>query len=544
MCGSLQNQEIVLERASGILMHPLSLPGDEGAGVLGREAFAFIDWLVSAGQKIWQILPLGPTGYGDSPYASFSVFAGNPYMISVRTLIEEGDVTKEECEPIFRIPPGRVEYGTLYQEKNSILRLAAKRFFASGDAGQAAAQDGSALPGAKQSKRDLARRKDFESFVEREQEWLQDYALFMTAKIRFAGAPWQEWPAEIRLRRDAAALSALKKDFEYSVILYAQWQFFRQWHALRAYAEKRGVTIVGDAPIFVAADSADVWVDRRFFQLDENGHALAVAGVPPDYFSPTGQLWGNPLYDWDALKNDGYLWWKKRLIRLLRLVHRVRIDHFRGFAQYWAVPAGAATAVTGEWRDGPGEDFFTELVRCFGRPLPLIAEDLGFITPDVFALRDTFGLPGMRIFCFAPWGEASWNDENGVARVLTEHTYAPEMYIPQCIAYPGTHDNDTVVGWFTALGAEQRFMVKEYLHARAGYMITEANVANAVTECLLASKAGTVIFQMQDILGLPGEARFNTPGLCDSRNWSWRLPALPDKKTAKWLLQRTKQAGR
>jgi 4-alpha-glucanotransferase len=531
MKDSRQDLENTVERASGILLHPLSLPGGEGVGTLGREAYAFVDWLARARQKIWQILPLGPTGYGDSPYASFSVFAGNPYMISLRALIKEGDLTKDECWAVFRHPPGRVRYGVLYLEKNALLRLAARRFFEK--------QNG------KLKKRDAARRKDFESFIQREQEWLSDYALFMTAKVCFMDAPWQEWPSEIRLRQDAEALSALKNNSEYNAILYAQWQFSRQWQALRAYAEKRGVSIIGDAPIFVAADSADVWVNRELFQLDENGHALAVAGVPPDYFSPTGQLWGNPLYDWDVLRRDGYLWWKKRLIRLLRRVHCVRIDHFRGFAQYWAVPAGAETAVSGEWRDGPGEDFFTELVKCLGRPLPLIAEDLGFITPDVFALRDTFGLPGMRIFCFAPWGEETWNDESGAARAFTEHTYAPEMYVPQCLAYPGTHDNDTVAGWFAAINAEQRRAVEGYLRARTGRsVLTGADAAQAVVECLSASQAGTVIFQIQDILGLPAEARFNTPGTCDARNWSWRLAAFPDKAVTKWLAKLTKRTKR
>jgi len=509
-------------RASGVLLHPLSLPSDEGVGTFGREAYSFVDWLARAGQSIWQILPLGPTGYGDSPYSAFSATAGNPYAISLRALVQEGDLLAQECAPLTGLAPERVRYDVLYQEKNSLLRLAARRFFSN-----------------KNQPPHAARLEEFESFVRREDDWLEDYALFMSAKARFAGAPWQEWPREISLRESGEALLALKNDPEYSAVLYAQWQFFRQWHALRLYAEGRGIAIIGDAPIFVAPDSADVWVGREFFQLDEKGRPLAVAGVPPDYFSPTGQLWGNPLYDWDALKKDGYAWWKARLARLLRLVHRVRIDHFRGFVQYWAVPADAATAISGEWRDGPGADFFKELVRTFGEPLPLIAEDLGLITPDVCKLRDDFSLPGMRIFCFAPWGAPTWNDQEDVPRAFIEHAYVPEAYTQACFAYPGTHDNDTIVGWYAALDQRQRRGVEEYLCG-----CTESSVARKVVERLLASQAGAVVFLMQDILGLPAAARLNTPGTCDGRNWTWRLAALPDEGTTEWLYAATKNSGR
>ncbi|MDR2734650.1 MAG: 4-alpha-glucanotransferase [Spirochaetota bacterium] len=508
------------DRASGILLHPLSLPGFEGVGTLGCEAFAFIDWLAAAGQKVWQVLPLGPTGYGDSPYSSFSAFAGNPYMISLSALVGEGDLDPDSLAPMQRLARDRVNYAALYRQKNALLARAAERFLKS------------SFASADQSRR----RGDFESFAAREQEWLDDFALFMTAKARHNGLPWQEWPRGLALREDRAALEELRKDPGYGAVLYAQWQFSRQWKAVREYADKRGITIIGDAPIFVASDSADAWSGRKYFQLDGQGRATAVAGVPPDYFSPTGQLWGNPLYDWDALARDGYAWWKKRIARLLDLVHRVRIDHFRGFVQYWAVRADADTAVDGKWRDGPGEKFFMELVQHFGEPLPLIAEDLGIITPDVAALRDAFSLPGMRIFCFAPWGQETWNDETEKARKFCEHSYVPEQYVRECIAYPGTHDNDTFVGWLSALNYEQRVSVEKYLGC-----ISEESMAKAVVECLLRSKAGLVIFLMQDILGLPASARYNTPGTCNDRNWTWRLLEIPDTRVAEWLQQAVKQ---
>ncbi len=515
--------DLTASRTSGILLHPLSLPGPELCGTLGDESFALIDWLAAAGQRVWQVLPLGPTGYGDSPYASFSAFAGNPYMVSLHRLVGAGDLASEDIAPLLApAAAGRIDYGRLYTEKLALLRRAAARFFS---------DTGTADP----------RRTGFERFCQAEAAWLDDYALFMALKEQEGGRAWQDWPEGLRTRRAEAALSDLRNSAEYQATCYIQWQFNLQWHALRAHAESRGVSILGDAPIFVASDSADVWSNQKYFELDADGRSLAVAGVPPDYFSATGQLWGNPLYKWDAMRHDEYHWWKLRLMRLLALVHTVRIDHFRGFAQYWRVPADAQTAISGEWVDGPGGDFFASLQKHFGVPLPLVAEDLGLITPDVVALRTQFSLPGMKIFCFAPWGETEWTDDEGEVRPFEEHPYVPAGWEENCVAYPGTHDNDTFSGWFGSLTAAQQDHVERWLGLASGGPGNQAARTDAVRRemirTMMGSNARSVIFQMQDILGLESEARLNLPGSCNGLNWTWRLDAIPaaDDSVTRWL---------
>ena len=519
--------DLTATRTSGILLHPLSLPGPELCGTLGDEAFALIDWLAAAGQRVWQVLPLGPTGYGDSPYSSFSAFAGNPYMLSLHRLVSLGDLTPDEITPALVSDTrhaGRIDYGALYSEKLPLLRRAAARFFFT-------------------VQTDDPRQACFASFCTSEAAWLDDYALFMAIKEQEGGRSWQDWPEGLRTRRDEAALDNLRASAEYRATCYIQWQFNLQWHALRAHAESQGISILGDAPIFVASDSADVWSNQECFELDADGRSLAVAGVPPDYFSATGQLWGNPLYKWDVMHRNDYRWWKLRLERLLSLVHTVRIDHFRGFAQYWRVPADAPTAITGEWVDGPGAAFFTSLQKNFGTILPLVAEDLGVITPDVVALRLQFSLPGMKIFCFAPWGETEWTDDEGELRPFEEHPYVPTGWEEDCVAYPGTHDNDTFSGWFLSLTTAQQDHVEQWLAPESAGTQSDASRADAVRTAmirtLIDSQARCVIFQIQDILGLGSEARLNLPGSCSGLNWSWRLVRLPshDESLTRWLRQ-------
>jgi 4-alpha-glucanotransferase len=521
-------------RQSGILIHPINLPGPESCGTLGTETLALIDWLKNAGQQVWQVLPLGPTGYGDSPYSSFSSFAGNPYLISLLRLVDDGDLeagagilTEPDKEKASTAK--RIDYGKLYTEKMGLLRLAAKRFFAAHDS---------------KSPRFVA----FSAFCQRHASWLDDYALFMAIKTAQGGEAWQNWPQELRSHSDTQVLNALRLSDEYMATRYIQWQFETQWLEVRKYAEAQGIQILGDAPIFVASDSADVWGNQELFDLDKDGKSKAVAGVPPDYFSATGQLWGNPLYKWDVMKKRDYAWWKSRLTRVLSLVHSVRIDHFRGFAQFWRVPADAKTAIGGTWTDGPGADFFTSLQNTFGKNLPLIAEDLGLITPDVVALREKFALPGMKIFCFAPWGETEWLDNDEVARPFAEHPYLPDSWEENCLAYPGTHDNDTFMGWFDALEDGPRTHLVHWLgvdEKKSGATADfRESLLHAMLQTLLESRAGTVIFQIQDILGLDSSARVNLPGTCSENNWTWRLDALPDQSITSWLNERTTSAKR
>ncbi len=396
------------ERASGILLHPTSLPGPYGIGDLGPAAYAWLDWLAGSGCKLWQVLPLGPTGYGDSPYQCFSAFAGNPYLISPEGLLKEGLLTQDDLSDMPVWDERKVDFGRLYLWKPALLEKSYRRFLAA--------------PGKLQA--------DFDAFCAQNTAWLDDYALFMALKEIHGGGPWDTWPAALRLR-EPKALGEASASLAELVLRFSFYQFlfFRQWNALHEYAHEKGVQIIGDIPIFVAYDSSDVWAHPDLFYLDENGKPTVVAGVPPDYFSPTGQLWGNPLYKWEIHKASGYAWWLERIRATLKLVDILRIDHFRGFAGYWEIPAGNLTAEIGRWVAGPDSDFFDAVLANLGS-LPILAEDLGVITPDVVALRDKFGLPGMKILQFAFSGP--------------DNPFLPHSYPQNCAVYTGTHDNDTI----------------------------------------------------------------------------------------------------
>lgn len=486
-----------LPRAFGVLLHPTSLPGPWGCGVLGREARDFLDWLAAAGATFWQVLPLGPTGFGDSPYQSFSAFAGNPYLIDPADLVRRGWLPPEPPPPA---PPDRVDYGLLYRWKWGLLRRAFAGFLARADP---------------QEKRDFAR------FWEEEKDWLWDYALFMALKGRFGGRPWNEWPRDLRLR-DPPALAALLEAEDARFHGWTQWVFFRQWGALREHVHRQGLRVIGDIPIFVAYDSADVWAHPELFELDGEGRPTVVAGVPPDYFSPTGQRWGNPLYRWPAHEAEGFRWWIARVRQTLRLCDLLRIDHFRGFAAYWEIPAEEPTAVGGRWVPAPGEKLFRRMQAELGT-LPILAEDLGVITPDVEELRDKFGFPGMRVLQFAFDGKP-------------DNPHLPENFPAhgRVVVYTGTHDNDTARGWYGSLGEEERVRVRAYLARQGLAADSEEEVPWTLIVLAFRSRARLAVVPMQDLLGLGSEARMNYPSR-PAGNWAWRLSALPDPGLAQRL---------
>ena len=467
-------------RKSGILLHPTSLPGPGGIGSLGEGARCFVDFLHRAGQSLWQVLPLGPTAYGNSPYSAYSAFAGNPLLVDLAALAAEGDLDPSDLAD--DLPQEWVDYPAVEQHKLGLLRRAATAF----------------LAGASQE-----RKEEFWHFCDTT-GWLHDFALFMALKEHFRGLDWSRWPADIA-RREPAAMEEFSGRLgdAIGVQKYLQWQFFRQWHRLRVYASGRGVAIIGDMPIFVAYDSVDVWANRHLFHLDDKGKPTVVAGVPPDYFSKTGQLWGNPHYDWERMAMDGYAWWVARLRNDLDLYDVVRIDHFRGFEACWQVPAGAKTAVNGRWAKGPGEAIFHAMRAAIGS-LPLIAEDLGVITPEVEELRDQFKLPGMKILQFA--------FDSG-----PDNPYLPHNFTPDCVVYTGTHDNDTTVGWLAGLSAKEKKRIHVYLGSDGHDPVWE------LIRCALASVAEFAVIPMQDLLELPGEARMNLPG-SPHGNWEWRCP--------------------
>ncbi len=470
------------ERASGVLLHPTSLPGPYGIGDLGPEAYRFVNFLAESGCRLWQVLPLGPTGFGDSPYQCFSAFAGNPYLISPDLLIQEGLLTEANLQPLPGFPQAHVDFGTVIPWKTALLDRAHQRF-----------QQGS-FPELKAA---------FAAFQEEHAAWLPDFALFMALKEAQGGRPWTAWDPPLR-DRDPQALQQTRRELAEAVERQAfrQFLFFRQWAALREHAHRLGVQLIGDIPIFVAHDSADVWVHRDLFHLDAQGNPTVVAGVPPDYFSPTGQLWGNPLYRWEVHRERGYDWWLARFAAVLDLVDIVRLDHFRGFAAYWEVPAGQPTAEHGRWVPGPSADFFEAVQRRFG-DLPIIAEDLGEITPDVVELRDHFGLPGMKILVFAFGGGA-------------DNPFLPHNYTPNCVVYTGTHDNDTARGWYERVSETERDHARRYLHTDG------QNIAWDLIRTAWASVAVFAIAPMQDLLGLGNEARMNYPGRA-AGNWAWRM---------------------
>lgn len=493
-----------LPRSSGILLHPTSLPGRFGIGDLGNEAYQFVDFLVGAGQKLWQIMPLGPTGYGDSPYQSFSSFAGNPLLISPELLAEEGLLSQSDLDTVPDFPEGRVDYGPVIAFKQALLRRAYERFQAQ------------AAP---------TRRAAFRAFCRRHAAWLDDFALFMALKEAHRGTVWSSWEKDIASRQPEA-LQAWTQKLADSIEAhkFAQYLFFTQWLALKDYANAFGIRIIGDIPIFVAYDSADVWAHPELFYLDENGQPTVVAGVPPDFFSETGQLWGNPLYRWEVLAQDGYAWWIERVRATLRLVDIIRLDHFRGFEGYWEVPFGEPTAVKGRWVKGPGAALFQALQDALG-PLPIIAEDLGVITPEVEAIRDQFDFPGMKVLQFA-------------FATTPADPFLPHNFLRNCVVYTGTHDNDTTLGWFqTAPPAERAFALKY-----TGSTGEEFNWD--LIRLALASVADTAIIPLQDVLGIGSEGRMNLPGRA-SGNWAWRyLPGSLTPEIQERLRELTEIYGR
>lgn len=466
-------------RTSGILMHISSLPSPYGIGTMGKEARKFVDFLDKAGQTYWQILPICPTSYGDSPYQSFSSFAGNPYFIDLDYLCKDKLLTKKECLSYeWGENPEFVEYGTLYENRFPLLKKAYQRFK-------------KALP------------NDFADFCGKNSDWLDDYALFMALKDANGGVAWFEWEKDLKLRKPSEIEKA-KEEFADAVEFWKmlQYLFFKQWTELKAYANEKGIQIIGDVPIYVAGDSADVWANPGQFYLDENLDPIDVSGCPPDAFSDDGQLWGNPLFRWDAMKKDGYTWWTKRIKAMSELYDVVRIDHFRGFDSYYAIPAKDKTARNGEWREGPGMDLFNALEKKLGR-LNIIVEDLGYLTPSVKQLLKDTGFPGMKLIQFA-------------FDSREESDYLPHTYQKNCVVYTGTHDNDTIMGWFKTAPKESVKYAKEYLrlNKEEGY---NWGTMKAVWGCV----GDMAIVPMQDILGIGSEGRMNTPSTL-GMNWKWR----------------------
>ena len=493
-------------RSSGLLLHVTSLPSPYGVGDLGDGAARFVDALERAGQRVWQVLPLVPPGEGDSPYASPSTFALSPLLVSPERMLADGLLSAADLDGAPAFPDDHADFAAVRPFKEQLLASAFERF--QGGAG------GAALRGA------------FEAYAEREAEWLDDYALFSALKDAHGGAAWAEWPAPLA-GRDPDALAEARRAHAEAVERerFDQFVAWRQWTALRERCRAAGVEVLGDLPIYVALDSADVWADRDLFDLDEAGRPREVSGVPPDYFSETGQLWGNPLYRWGRMAADGYDWWRRRLRRTLALVDRVRLDHFRAFEAYWAVPAGDETAVNGRWREGPGDALLDALEASFGRPLPIVAEDLGLITDPVRELIRGHDLPGMVVLQFAFGGDA-------------KNTYLPHNHRPRQVAYTGTHDNDTTAGWWADASADVRAHVARYLGP------SEEPVPRRLVRAAWASVADLAVAPVQDLLGLGSEARMNTPGE-GTGNWGWRmtgaqLAALP---TA-WLRELTETTGR
>ncbi len=481
-------------RRGGILLHPTSLPGGDGIGDLGIEAYRFVDFLVEAGQSLWQVLPLGPTGYGDSPYQCFSAFAGNPLLISLETLQLAGLLAPGDTPKGVRFPTRRVDYGPVIRFKNELLWKAYENF---------------------RTDASHSDRSELKKFVEASRLWLEPYTLFRSIKDHHEGKAWTDWDVHVRQREDRAIHFWLENHArEIEAHEFFQYLFFKQWLRLARYANERGIDIIGDVPIFVAHDSADVWSHPELFDLDPHGQPKKVAGVPPDYFSATGQLWGNPVYRWDVIARTGYEWWINRIKSALQLFDIVRLDHFRGFESYWAVPAGDTTAVRGSWEPGPRERLFEAIKNKLG-DVPIVVEDLGLITKEVAQLRDSLGFPGMRILQFA-----FATDSGG-------ENLRPYYFPRNTIVYTGTHDNDTTVGWFHNAGAgnttrsvsrvdEERRLVLTYLD-------TDGSEINwDFIRLAFSSVADTAIVPLQDVLGLGSEARMNTPAR-EAGNWAWRF---------------------
>ncbi len=482
-------------RKAGVLMPITSLPSPWGVGTMGAEARSFVDFLAQAGVAVWQILPLGPTSFGDSPYQSYSSFAGNPYLIDLDDLAAEGLL--EETEYAGRdwgSDPANVDYGALYRERFDVLACAVARLSANAPA-------------------------ELEAFCDRESAWLEDYALFMALKRAHGGAPWNMWEDDIRLR-EPAALERARTELADEIAFWkgVQYLFFLQWGRLKGYAHTAGIEIMGDLPIYVAEDSVEVWAHPQEFQLDENLRPIEVAGCPPDGFSATGQLWGNPLFDWERMKEDGYRWWIGRIAHQYKFYDILRIDHFRGFDSYYAIPAGNTTAAGGRWREGPGIGFFQAVEERLG-PRPIVAEDLGFLTPSVHKLLADTGYPGMKLLQFAFDSRDGGSDE-----------YLPFVYPTNSVAYIGTHDNDTALGWLETAPAEDTTAARAYLGLNA-----EEGEGWGLMRGILASPSDLAVLLMQDLLGLGTEARINTPSTLGG-NWTWRaLPGFATDELARKL---------
>ena len=492
------------KRAAGILMPITSLPSEYGIGCFSKSAYDFVDWLKEAGQSYWQILPLGPTSYGDSPYQSFSTFAGNPYFISLKALVEEGVLTKEDCD---KVSWGRradsVDYEKIYKGRYKLLRKAYENS-------------------------NISENPDYQKFVAENSWWLSDYALFMAVKDQFGGVEWTKWAEDIRLRW-ANAMDYYRRELYFDIEFqqYMQFKFYEQWMKLKKYANEKGIQIIGDIPIYVAMDSADTWAHPELFQLDEENVPVAVAGCPPDGFSVTGQLWGNPLYDWEYHKKTGYAWWTRRMANCMKLYDVVRIDHFRGFDEYYSIPYGDKTAEFGHWEKGPGIELFQTLEKNLGK-LNVIAEDLGLLTDSVVELVEESGFPGMKVLQFA-------FDEN------EDSPYLPHRYERNCIVYTGTHDNETTRGWFRNLSQHDRNFAKAYVGCEGRH---ETAAVWSMIRAAMASVADRCVVPVQDYLCLGNEARINEPSTLGD-NWKWRIKkGQLTEKTLEKIYKMTKIYGR
>ena len=488
-------------RCSGILMHISSLPGPYGIGTMGKQAFRFVDFLEEAGQSIWQILPLNPTGYGDSPYQSCSTFAGNHYLIDLGELVKEGLLKKKELDEIqWSKSESKADFGLLYNNRLNVLRKAYGRFKAN---------------------------EELDSFCRKHSSWLPDFALFMALKDRFGGKPWYQWDQELKFR-DSKAIEAVRQEMkdEIRFFSFVQYLFYTQWNALRAYAHSKGIRIIGDVPIYVPYDSVEVWKDPQLFQLDERLDPVAVAGCPPDAFSEDGQLWGNPLYRWDVMEQTGFAWWIRRLAAAGDLYDIVRMDHFRGLEAYWSIPYGDETAKGGKWITGPGMAF-VEAVKKNLPNLNMIAEDLGFLTQEVLDLRDASGYPGMKVLEFA-FDSREPSD------------YLPHTYIANTVCYTGTHDNMTMRQWFETASPEAVEYATEYMN-----LTKKEGLVWGVIRTAHSSVSDLCVIQMQDLLNLGAEARMNFPGTLSDSNWTWRAKnGMMSKALAKRILEMTKLYGR
>ena len=503
---------MLFERKSGVLLHPTSLSGSYGIGTIGKPAYEFVDWLVDAGQSLWQILPLGPTGYGDSPYASFSTFAGNPLLIDLDKLAERGWAKKSDIKPVEYIKKdGNVDFGAVVWWKSAVLNNCADYFIENSN------DEDKAL---------------YKNFCQEKKSWLESFAIFMSIKSFYdkkaseekaVSSMWNVYWSENLAACDKNAISEWKKQHKTEIERYKVIQFFFdvQWNELKNYANENGISLIGDIPIFVAPDSADVWANQKYFQVDKKGRPECVAGVPPDYFSADGQLWGNPLYNWDEMKKSGYEWWIKRIKRVFELTDVLRIDHFRGFESYWSVPFGEKTAINGKWMPGPGIDLFNAIKKKLG-DIPVIAEDLGIITDEVRALRDKTGFPGMKVLQFA--FSADEVKQSGMTNAFLPHEYKTE----NCVVYTGTHDNDTLQGWLLNCSDEQLVIVAQYFTGKklsvenAHAMVKSGDLRKAMIRSALASTAVFAVIPFQDLIGIDNAGRMNMPSTTGS-NWTWRM---------------------